>query len=96
MPRIYVDGRAYDVPEGRNLLHACLSLGLDLPYFAGIRAHSVACRHAVKLFKDESDQRGRIVMACMTPVTEGCVSIDDPQARVPGRDHRTAHGESPA
>ncbi|HOO16408.1 MAG TPA: 2Fe-2S iron-sulfur cluster-binding protein, partial [Phycisphaerae bacterium] len=85
MPRIYVDGRAYDVPEGRNLLHACLSLGLDLPYFCWHPAlHSVgACRQcAVKLFKDESDQRGRIVMACMTPVTEGMrVSIDDPQAR---------------
>jgi NADH-quinone oxidoreductase subunit G len=85
MPRIYVDGRAYDVAEGQNLLQACLSLGLDLPYFCWHPVlHSVgACRQcAVKQFKDENDQRGKIVMACMTPASEGTrISIDDPQAR---------------
>jgi NADH-quinone oxidoreductase subunit G len=46
--------------------------------------HSVgACRQcAVKLFKDENDTRGRIVMSCMTPVAEGMrLSVDDPDAR---------------
>jgi NADH-quinone oxidoreductase subunit G len=84
---IVVDGKAYSIeaPEGKNLLEACLSLGLDLPYFCWHPAmHSVgACRQcAVKVFKDEADTRGRIAMACMTAVTEGLrASIDDPDAR---------------
>lgn len=85
MPRIYVDGKDYEATEGQNLLEACLGLGFDLPYFCWHPAmRSVgACRQcAVKEFKDESDTRGRIVMACMTPVTDGArISIDDPEAR---------------
>lgn len=37
MATIYVDGKEYDVNGSENLLQACLSLGLDIPYFAGIR-----------------------------------------------------------
>ena len=82
-----IDGRRYDVDaEGKNLLHVCLSLGLNLPYFCWHPAlHSVgACRQcAVKLFKDEADTKGRIIMSCMTPVTDGMrVSIEDPEARM--------------
>jgi NADH-quinone oxidoreductase subunit G len=84
---IFVDGAAYSIegPEGKNLLEACLSLGLDLPYFCWHPAmHSAgACRQcAVKVFKDESDTRGRLAMACMTPVADGLrASIEDPDAR---------------
>ncbi len=81
-----IDGQRYEVEgEGKNLLHVSLSLGLNLPYFCWHPVlHSVgACRQcAVKLFKDESDTRGRIVMSCMTPVVDGMrVSIEDPEAR---------------
>ncbi len=66
-------------------MKTCLGLGFDLPYFCWHPAmHSVgACRQcAVKQFRDENDTRGSIVMACMTPVTDGMrVSIDDPEAR---------------
>ena len=85
MPTIYVDGKAYEVQEGQNLLQACLSLGFDLPYFCWHPAlHSVgACRQcAVKEFRDEKDGRGRLVMACMTPAAHGTrISVDDPEAR---------------
>jgi NADH-quinone oxidoreductase subunit G len=85
MATIYVDGRAYEVEDGQNLLQACLTLGLDLPFFCWHPAlHSVgACRQcAVKQFRDEKDTRGRIVMACMTPADDGTrISIDDPEAR---------------
>lgn len=85
MPRIFVDGKEYEVGEGQNLLHACISLGLDLPYFCWHPAmHSVgACRQcAVKQFRDENDPKGRIVMACMTPAEDGArISIDDPEAK---------------
>jgi NADH-quinone oxidoreductase subunit G len=81
-----IDGKQYPVEgEGKNLLHVCLSLGLNLPYYCWHPVlHSVgACRQcAVKLFKDEADARGRIVMSCMTPVVDGMrVSIEDPEAR---------------
>jgi NADH-quinone oxidoreductase subunit G len=33
MARIFIDGETYEVKDGQNLLHACQSLGLDLPYF---------------------------------------------------------------
>ena len=85
MITIYVDNQPYQVEDGRNLLHACLSLGFNLPYFCWHPAmHSVgACRQcAVKQFRDEKDTRGRLVMACMTPAAEGTrISIDDPEAR---------------
>ena len=84
---IFVDGKPYSVEgaEGKNLLEACLSLGLDLPYFCWHPAmHSVgACRQcAVKLFKDEADTKGRLAMACMTPVVNGMrASIADQEAK---------------
>lgn len=85
MATIYVDGRKYEVREGLNLLHACLGLGLDLPYFCWHPAlHSVgACRQcAVKEFKDENDKRGWLVMACLTEAKNGMrISIDDEEVR---------------
>jgi NADH-quinone oxidoreductase subunit G len=84
VPTIYVDNKPYEVPEGLNLLHACLSLGFDIPYFCWHPAmHSVgACRQcAVKQFKDENDTQGKIVMSCMTLAKDGTrISIDDPEA----------------
>jgi NADH-quinone oxidoreductase subunit G len=82
---IYIDNTPRQVRPDQNLLQACLSLGFDLPYFCWHPAlHAVgACRQcAVKQFKDEHDTRGKIVMSCMTPVTEGMrISVDDPEAR---------------
>src|SRR5579872_1392922 len=85
MPTIVIDDQSYDVPPDRNLLHVCLSLGLNLPYFCWHPAlHSVgACRQcAVKQFRDANDTHGRLVMACMTPGTDGTrISLNDPEAR---------------
>ena len=84
MATVYIDNRAYQMNAEQNLLHQCLSLGFDLPYFCWHPAlGSVgACRQcAVTQFKDEHDQNGRIVMACMTLASEGTrISIDDPEA----------------
>ncbi|MGI9285978.1 MAG: NADH-quinone oxidoreductase subunit NuoG [Pseudomonadales bacterium] len=74
MPNISVDGFDYEVTEGENLLHACLSHGLDLPYFCWHPAMGSvgACRQcAVLAYKDENDNHGRLTMACMTPVADG-------------------------
>jgi NADH-quinone oxidoreductase subunit G len=81
---ITVDGRTCQAAAGDNLLHACLSLGFDIPYFCWHPAlGSVgACRQcAVKRFRDEHDGQGQIVMACMTPVAAGMrIAIADPEA----------------
>ena len=85
MAKIFVDNKEYNIKDGTNLLEACLTLGLDLPYFCWHPAMGSvgACRQcAVKQFRDENDRRGRIVMACMTPGTEGArISIEDREAR---------------
>ncbi|BBL74627.1 NADH-quinone oxidoreductase subunit NuoG [Methylomagnum ishizawai] len=85
MAKIILDGQAHEVPTGGNLLQACLSLGLDLPYFCWHPAlGSVgACRQcAVRLYKDESDPKGRLGMACLTPVTEGLrADLQAPEAQ---------------
>ena len=84
MATIYIDDRTYMADPKQNLLHTCLSLGFNLPYFCWHPAMGSvgACRQcAVKQFKDEKDSSGRIVMACMTPVAEGMrISIRDPEA----------------
>ena len=85
MPIIDVDGRSFEVEQGQNLLHACLSHKLDLPYFCWHPAMGSvgACRQcAVIQYADENDERGRLVMACMTPVTDGArLSIEAAQAQ---------------
>jgi NADH-quinone oxidoreductase subunit G len=85
MATIIVDDRPYQVDERENLLHACLSLGLNLPYFCWHPAlGSVgACRQcAVKQFRDERDREGHLVMACMTPAADGTrISIEDLEAK---------------
>jgi NADH-quinone oxidoreductase subunit G len=80
---IYVDGKTFEVDPNDNLLHACLSYGLDIPYFCWHPAMGSvgACRQcAVKQYRDENDTVGRIVMSCMTQSTDGIrISINDPE-----------------
>jgi NADH-quinone oxidoreductase subunit G len=86
MATIHVDGKDLEVDGADNLLQACLSLGLDIPYFCWHPAlGSVgACRQcAVKQYTDENDKRGRLVMSCMTPATDNTwISIEDEEAKV--------------
>jgi NADH-quinone oxidoreductase subunit G len=84
MPTIYIDNKPYEVKAGKNLLETCLTLGFDLPYFCWHPSlGSVgACRQcAVKVFRNEEDKRGRLVMSCMEPVANDLrLSIEDPDA----------------
>lgn len=79
-----VDGKPCSGKPDENLLQACLGAGLDLPYFCWHPAlGSVgACRQcAVKQYANEDDKTGKLVMACMTPLTEGArFSLTDPEA----------------
>ncbi len=84
MATIYIDNQPYEVEDGQNLLHACLSLGFNIPYFCWHPAMGSvgSCRLcAVKQFKDENDTEGKIIMSCMAPATDGVrISIDDIEA----------------
>lgn len=74
MAKVYIDNIEFEVPDGKNMLEVCLSLGMDLTYFCWHPAmHSVgACRQcAVMHYKDEQDTRGRIAMACMLDANDG-------------------------
>lgn len=85
MATIHVDGKEYQVDGADNLLQACLSLGLDIPYFCWHPAlGSVgACRQcAVKQYANADDTRGRLVMSCMTPAADNTyIAIADDEAR---------------
>ncbi|MFT4873693.1 NADH-quinone oxidoreductase subunit NuoG [Congregibacter sp.] len=76
MATIHIDGVAYEVEAGKNLLETCLSLGLNLPYFCWHPAMGSigACRQcAVVQYQNAEDQHGRIVMGCMTQVSDGAL-----------------------
>ena len=81
---VYVENKPYRVDPNQSMLQACLSLGFNLPYFCWHPAMGSVggCRQcAVKQFRDEHDTRGKLVMSCMAPASEGTrISIDDPEA----------------
>ena len=73
---IVVDGKPYQVDAGVNLLQACLKLEMDLPYFCWHPAMGSvgSCRLcAMTHYQNAEDTRGRLIMACMTPVSEGMI-----------------------
>ncbi len=84
MVTIYIDNVPYEVKPGKNLLEACLTLGMNLPYFCWHPAMGSvgACRQcAVKVFKDEADTKGKLTMSCMEPVRDGMrLSINEANA----------------
>lgn len=85
MATIHVDGKSYEVNGSENLLQACLSLGLDIPYFCWHPSlGSVgSCRQcAVTQYANLEDTRGRLVMSCMTPASDNTyISIEDKEAK---------------
>jgi NADH-quinone oxidoreductase subunit G len=85
MAKIVIDGVSYEVNPDNNLLQECLSQGLDLPYFCWhpCMGSAGACRQcAVKQYRDEEDKDGILVMACMTPASDGSIiSIEDDGAK---------------
>lgn len=84
MPKIIVDGQTLEVSQGENVLQACLNAGLDLPYFCWHPAMGSigSCRQcALVQYQNEHDTHGRLIMGCMTAVTDGArFSIDTSNA----------------
>lgn len=84
MATLYIDGTPHEVKAGKNILETCLSLGFDVPYFCWHPSlGSVgACRQcAVKIYRNEEDKKGRLIMSCMEPVADNQrISIVDAEA----------------
>ena len=88
MAVIHIDGTTVEVDSADNLLQACLSLGIDVPYFCYHPAlGSVgSCRQcAVKQYMTKEDMeagRGRLVMSCMVaPGDDMYISVTDDEAK---------------
>lgn len=88
MAIIHIDGKSVEVDGADNLLQACLSLGIDIPYFCYHPAlGSVgSCRQcAVKQYNNQEDYeagRGRLVMSCMVNPTEDMyISVTDNEVK---------------
>lgn len=88
MAVIHIDGTTVEVDSSDNLLQACLSLGIDVPYFCYHPAlGSVgSCRQcAVKQYQSKEDMeagRGRLVMSCMVaPSNDMYISVTDDEAK---------------
>ncbi|MEO5599521.1 MAG: NADH-quinone oxidoreductase subunit NuoG [Cyclobacteriaceae bacterium] len=84
MATLYIDDKPYEVKPGKNVLETCLALGFNLPYFCWHPSLGSigACRQcAIKVFKNEEDKTGRIIMSCMEPVLDKQrISISDSEA----------------
>jgi len=82
--KLLIDNEMISAQGDENLLTACLSAKLDVPYFCWHPAMGSvgSCRQcAVKIFRGPADATGQIVMACMTRLAPGMrVSINDPEA----------------
>ncbi|HMI77100.1 MAG TPA: NADH-quinone oxidoreductase subunit NuoG, partial [Buchnera sp. (in: enterobacteria)] len=80
-----VDGKKYNVDASNNLLHSCLSVGLDIPYFCWhpILGSIGSCRQcAVKKYDNCQSIDGNIVMSCMTASSDGTIiSIKDDESQ---------------
>ena len=85
MATVIIDGKQFEVEAGQNLLQACQTLGLDVPYFCWHPAMGSvgSCRQcAVLLYKHADDKHGRLTMSCMTAVADGqIVSIQHPDIK---------------
>ncbi|MBM4143234.1 MAG: hypothetical protein FJ225_06545 [Lentisphaerae bacterium] len=71
MPKLKIDNRETQAPEGATVLEAARSLGIEIPTLCHVSGapHFTGCM--VCLVSEASS--GRLLPACTAPATEGCV-----------------------
>jgi len=69
MPRITIDDRAVDAPEGVTVLDAARQLGIDIPTLCFLEGHSPQTSCMVCLVKIDGGRR--LVPSCATKVRDG-------------------------
>ncbi|CAL4042335.1 NADH-quinone oxidoreductase subunit G [Buchnera aphidicola (Takecallis arundicolens)] len=80
MAIIYINKMQYDVSLSHNLLQTCLALKIDIPYFCwhpDLGSVGVCRLCAVKHHNNIHDVSGRIVMSCMTPISNNMIITTD-------------------
>ena len=85
MATIHVDGKEYEVNGADNLLEACLSLGLDIPYFCwhpalgSVGASPPVCGEAISKRGRHAWSPGDVPLDASRRST--FISIDDEEAK---------------
>ena len=71
MPKVTIDGKELDAPDGINLIQAAEKLGIEIPHYCYHPALSVVgnCRMCLV----EVEKAPKLQIACNTRVTEGMV-----------------------
>lgn len=86
MAKILINNKQYVVNESDNLLSVCLSIGINLPYFCWhpeLGSVGVCRQCAVTQYADFTDISGKLIMSCMTPVSDGLiVSTHDNESKM--------------
>ncbi len=75
MPKVTIDGRAVEVPDGTTILEAALRLGREIPHYCYHPGLSIAgnCRMCLV----DVEKAPKLVIGCYTPVAEGMVVHTD-------------------
>ncbi|WP_343152975.1 NADH-quinone oxidoreductase subunit NuoG [Buchnera aphidicola] len=85
MFKLRIDNVQYFIKKSTNILEACLSVGVDIPYFCWhpMLGSIGACRQcAIKQYSSDSDKSGKVVMACMTPLSKKTIiSVKDGEVK---------------
>ncbi len=77
MPKVTIDGKTYEVPEGTNVLEACTSNGVKLEHFCYHRYLPVAGNCRTCMVEIEGPRGPMLTIGCNTKVAEGMVVHTD-------------------
>ncbi len=82
MPKITINGKPLEVPEGANVLEAAISNGIPLEYFCYQRYLPVAGNCRTCMVEVEGPRGPMLTIGCNTKVAEGMVvRTDSPNAK---------------
>ncbi len=73
MPKVIINGNEYEVPEGTNVLEACLSNGIKLEHFCYHRYLPVDGNCRTCMVEIETPRGPMLTIGCNTKVTDGLV-----------------------
>src|SRR5574339_832306 len=71
MPKLLVDGREVEVPNGATVMDAANKLGIYVPHFCYHKKLSIAANCRMCLV--EIEKAPKPMPACATPVTQGMI-----------------------
>ncbi len=78
MPRVTIDGRGIEVPEGTTILEAARRVGVDIPTFCHLRDADAFTSCMICVVKETGS--GRFLPSCSAPVADGMVIESDSEA----------------